>query len=153
MNLELKAAVQGRLKDRLIYVSLVDAVTNQLLETQQGMLTPAGEIEFVFEDPTNPVFIEIAGDTILKTCSSAALSPTQPLKYDFTVKQTQAFGSNQTEVEPGVWGLFNGDFNQDGSIDNTDVAVFTNDPELEGEMSFEELNPNVQESIHVQLPY
>ena len=48
--------------------------------------------------------------------------------YDFTTAATQAYGSNQKEVTPGVWAFYSGDLSpQDGLIDVTDQGLIDND--------------------------
>lgn len=41
--------------------------------------------------------------------------------------QNNAYGDNQKEVEPGVFAIYSGDVNQDGTIDITDQASLGND--------------------------
>ncbi|MBL7772952.1 MAG: hypothetical protein JNM95_08830 [Chitinophagaceae bacterium] len=43
--------------------------------------------------------------------------------YDFSTSANQAFGSNQKDVEPGVWAIYSGDINQDGAIDVFDYLL------------------------------
>jgi hypothetical protein len=45
--------------------------------------------------------------------------------YDFTSSQTQAYGNNLA-VKNGKWCIYNGDVNQDGIVDGTDVAAVDN---------------------------
>jgi hypothetical protein len=35
----------------------------------------------------------------------------------------QAFGDNQAQVEPGVFAIYSGDVNQDGTIDGSDFLI------------------------------
>ena len=41
--------------------------------------------------------------------------------------QNNAYGDNQKEVEPGVFAIYSGDVNQDGTIDISDQADLGND--------------------------
>ena len=43
--------------------------------------------------------------------------------YDFTTAANKAYGSNMKLVKAGVWGLFAGDVNQDGSINGSDRSL------------------------------
>jgi hypothetical protein len=45
--------------------------------------------------------------------------------YDFTSAASQAYGNNQIEVTPGVYAIYSGDMNQDGSINEADLPMFT----------------------------
>ena len=47
--------------------------------------------------------------------------------YDFSVGSNQVFGSNQSEVENGVWALYTGDINQDENIDLLDLGIVDGD--------------------------
>lgn len=39
----------------------------------------------------------------------------------------QAFGDNQAQVAPGVFAIYSGDVNQDGTIDGTDFLIIDTD--------------------------
>jgi hypothetical protein len=47
--------------------------------------------------------------------------------YNFTSSSTKAFGDNQIEVESGVWAIYNGDIDQNGSVDNSDFSEWEAD--------------------------
>jgi len=51
------------------------------------------------------------------------------LTYDFTNAASKAYGSNQIQVDasPVEFANYNGDVNQDGSVDATDVSLVDND--------------------------
>ncbi|MBK7761869.1 MAG: hypothetical protein IPI46_00665 [Bacteroidetes bacterium] len=46
-----------------------------------------------------------------------------PVTYDFTISASQAYGSNQIEVEPGIWAFYSGDINQDENADLLDASL------------------------------
>ncbi|MBL7772267.1 MAG: hypothetical protein JNM95_05385 [Chitinophagaceae bacterium] len=48
--------------------------------------------------------------------------------YDFSSAVNKAFGDNQLEIEPGVFAIYSGDINQDGSIDAFDYLLL--EPEI-----------------------
>jgi hypothetical protein len=52
------------------------------------------------------------------------------INYDFTTAATQAFGSNQVEVEPGVWAFYSGDIDQDYFVDSPDYSLWDADYNL-----------------------
>lgn len=52
---------------------------------------------------------------------------TLPLVYDFSSAANKAYGDNLLELQPGVFGIYSGDINQDEAIDNTDGVDLTND--------------------------
>lgn len=43
-------------------------------------------------------------------------------EYDFTVSANKAYGDNQIELEPGIFGMYAGDINQSGSVTIFDRA-------------------------------
>jgi uncharacterized protein (TIGR02145 family) len=45
--------------------------------------------------------------------------------YDFTTAASQAYGNNQIEVAPGIYAIYSGDMNQDGTINEADLPIFT----------------------------
>ena len=47
--------------------------------------------------------------------------------YDFSSADTQAYGSNMKEMEPGVWAIFTADMNQDEFVDNFDFGLYNMD--------------------------
>ncbi|MBP9933913.1 MAG: hypothetical protein KBF25_09460, partial [Chitinophagaceae bacterium] len=47
--------------------------------------------------------------------------------YDFSTAANKAYGSNQVQVENGIWAFFTGDINQDGVVDGLDYNDWEND--------------------------
>jgi hypothetical protein len=47
--------------------------------------------------------------------------------YDFSLQASQAYGSNQTQIAPGLFALYSGDINQDGVIDGLDYNDWETD--------------------------
>ncbi len=66
-------------------------------------------------------YITIKTRNHLETVSSIPIDfSLTPREYDFTDAAGKAFDSNQLQLEPGVFGIYAGDINQDGSIDIDD---------------------------------
>ena len=66
-------------------------------------------------------FITIKTRNHLETVSSEPIDfALSPREYNFTDAAGKAFGSNQMQLEPGVFGIYAGDIDQDGSIDIND---------------------------------
>lgn len=58
----------------------------------------------------------------LETTAATAINVAgTTISYDFTDQAANAYGGNQKELEPGVFGFFAGDVNQDGAIDGADI--------------------------------
>lgn len=64
--------------------------------------------------------------------ASPLLFSTQIVSYDFSTATTQAFGSKLKNLEPGVFGMYSGDVNQDGIIDLGDLIPSGNKAALAG---------------------
>jgi hypothetical protein len=48
---------------------------------------------------------------------------TSSVLYDFSSSATQAYGSNQKQVEPNVWAIYSGDLSADENIDLLDQGL------------------------------
>ena len=61
--------------------------------------------------------------------SSLALSYSTPLNYNLSSSSSQAFGSNQIQIDalPLRFAVYSGDVNQDGTIDLSDGSLIDND--------------------------
>ncbi len=72
-------------------------------------------------------YIGVRHRNSIETWSANPVLMSNQTTYDFTTAANQAYGSNQVEVEPGVFALFSGDINQDGYIDGFDYPDFDTD--------------------------
>ena len=87
--------------------------------------------------------------------------------YESKAQTNNAYADNQVEVEPGVFAMFTGDIDQNGSIDALDFLIL--DPEIQNgsggyvvtdldgsggvdAIDFLILDPNVQNGIGVAQP-
>ncbi len=104
-------------------VELHDAATYATLFTTTATLHTDGTLSASFAGaPSGSFYIAVKGVNLLQTWSADPQTVgTTPLSYDFTTADTQAYGSNMREMEPGVWAFYNGDLNQDEVIDNVDT--------------------------------
>ncbi|MBX7043020.1 MAG: hypothetical protein K1X85_08965 [Ignavibacteria bacterium] len=73
-------------------------------------------------------YIQLKHRNALETWSSAPVlfSRTSSAEFDFTQTQNSAFGGNMT-LKGGLWCIFSGDADGDGTIDATDLALIDND--------------------------
>jgi hypothetical protein len=104
-------------------VELHDATTLVLVDVAVGTLHTDGHLSVTFNTAAaGSYYIAVKGSNLLQTWSAQPQAVgTTPLIYDFSTADTQAFGSNMREMEPGVFAMYNGDVNQDESIDNLDL--------------------------------
>lgn len=97
--------------------------------TSTGELNTNGTVQFNFNPiPTGLYFIVLKYKNGIETWSASPVPILTSSTYDFTTAANKAFGSNQTEVANGVWALYSGDINQDGSIDAFDYIL--QDPDI-----------------------
>jgi len=94
----------------------VVAVTKALLNTN-------GNATCTFPSITGNYYVAVKHRNGLQTWSSVPVSVgVAPITYDFSNTAGKAYGSNQTEVETGVWALYSGDLNLDENIDLLDLS-------------------------------
>ena len=56
-----------------------------------------------------------------------SFNPNLPVVYDFTTSTSQAYGSNQVQVSPGIWAFFSGDVVVDENLDLLDIGEVETD--------------------------
>ena len=114
-----------------ITVELHDGTTLALFTTTTAMLQTNGLVTATFSSAiSGSYFIVVKHRNAIETWSALpiTISSATPT-YDFTNLDTKAFGNNMILVEPGVWGFYSGDLNQDDVIDGTDAVDLFNDIE------------------------
>jgi len=100
-----------------------------LVESNQTILQTNGMLTANFSSPTAYYYVVIKHRNALETWSANPILLDSTLLVDFTIGSDQAFGDNEVEIEPGIWALYQGDINQDGSIDVFDYLVM--DPDIQ----------------------
>ncbi len=63
----------------------------------------------------------------IETWSEHPIMISSVTNYDFSEAVDKAFGSNQLELEPGIFAFYTGDMNQDGVVDGLDYNDWEND--------------------------
>ncbi len=119
-----------------VHVCLMDEQNHSVVECVDAILDVNGLATCNFSPATfdQDYFIRIQHRNTLETWSSSAIEMQSNSNYDFSDNATKAFGSNQVEVNPGVWALWSGDIAnslvfgvQDGQIDNSDFNALETD--------------------------
>lgn len=82
--------------------------------------------------PSGTYYVSVVHRNSLETWSRAGgeiYSSSGAFQYDFAVDSANAYGGNMKRVDstPGVFALFSGDVNRDGSVDATDLLMIEND--------------------------
>jgi hypothetical protein len=110
------------LRDPLSPTTIVASSTTLLGTDGQAGLTLPGALV------GNSYYIALVHRNAVQTWSAAPVTITNTTTYDFSNAATQAFGSNMTEVLPGVWALYSGDLApQDEVVDFFDQVTLDND--------------------------
>ncbi len=110
-----------------------DATSGTMIAQQAALIHSTGDIVAV-DDATTLTFDQSITDNLfiviwhrnhVNVLSATGLVETGGVyTYDFSTAQGQAYLGNQTEVSAGVWGLYGGDANADGTIDDLDKDVW-----------------------------
>jgi hypothetical protein len=80
---------------------------------------------------TGSYYVTVKNRNHIETVTSAPIDLTNPLvNYNFTTNVNKAFGDNLKTLEPGVFGIYAGDPNNDGAVDALDLLAVQNDATL-----------------------
>ena len=80
--------------------------------------------------PLGNYYLVVKHRNAVKTWSAVPITVANNQTYDFSSAASQAYGSNQVEVEPGVFAIYSGDINQDEGVDNIDGDLLFDDMEI-----------------------
>ena len=100
-----------------------------VIESQKGVLNTSGMGTFNFAIAKNdyPYFIVVKHRNSIETWSASTQTFTSSeLSYDFTTAASQAHGNNMF-LKGSKWCIYNGDINQDGYVNLTDLIAVNND--------------------------
>jgi hypothetical protein len=88
----------------------------------RGVIDTAGQASISFPGAVvgNYYYVVIKHRNSLETWSGDSVLMGATTNYDFSSAATQAYGSNMVDLGSGVFGIYSGDINQDGSIDFLD---------------------------------
>ena len=140
MILNLTAFIQG-FYNPSSDVQVSDTVTVQLrnsaspfavADVSKAVIGTNGTAQFSFTtaSPGN-YYIAFKHRNSIETWSPApiAFSNSVPAAHDFTASVSQAYGSNMMQIDnaPVRFGIFNGDVDQDGTVDASDLSAIDND--------------------------
>ncbi len=107
-----------------IEVELRDADSYNLVDSKKGVLLTDGTISVNFKQPEGTYYIAIKHRNSIQTWSANPVVCSVSTAYDFSNAASQAMGDNQALIEPGVWGFYTGDINQDEFVDGNDYPPF-----------------------------
>lgn len=110
-----------------IYIELRDSADATLTidsDTSVLMTDGSATVQFSVATAGTSYWIVVKHRAAVQTWSAAQVLFTNVTSYDFTTASTQAYGSNMVEVEPGIWGAFIGDIDQDGYVTPFDFPLY-----------------------------
>ena len=131
----LSALIEGlydgtKMKPDTVTVELYNSFSPfTMVDSTKGILDTTGTGIFIFIKAVNdtPYYFAIRHRNAIETWSAAAHSFTSyKLSYDFTTKDSQAYGNNLV-LKGGKYCIYSGDVNQDGLIDLSDLIAIDND--------------------------
>ena len=99
-----------------------------ILFTDTAILQTNGDAQFSFPSSVsgNNYYLVLKHRNALKIWSANSVTLANGFSYDFTTAANKAYGSNQVLLQTGIFGLYSGDVNQDGSINNSDYTSIEN---------------------------
>lgn len=113
-----------------LVIELRNALTPSTVEFQElnAILYTNGYTGIQFPNlAAGSYYVVVKHRNAIQTWSANPVQVADILFYDFTTAASQAYGSNQIEVEPGVFAFYSGDINQDESVDNSDSDLLFDD--------------------------
>lgn len=115
-----------------ITVELRDATNYALVASTDATLQTNGTAVCTYPTaPSGSFYVAVKHRSAIQTWSNAPVTVgSSAVNYDFTNVATKAFGANMVQLESGVWGFYNGDINQDESVDNLDTTDLFTDIEV-----------------------
>jgi len=110
--------------------TMTDSIEVQLRNTISPYSVAASVKSILNSDGTSVCTFPITGNyyiavkhrNAIETWSANPITISSTTNYDFTNASTKAYGSNQIEVESGIWAFYSGDINTDENIDLVDLA-------------------------------
>ena len=154
-----------------IFLSAMDSLTHLEVDRKYGILKTNGEVSVIFS-PTvligTSYYIKINHRNSLETWSALPVLFTSTTTYLFSTNASMAFGDNMIETPDNLgWAIYNGDLNQDGSVDGLDFLIlgpsidigdggyFVGDINGDGSvdgLDFLILDQNIQIGVGIALP-
>jgi chitodextrinase len=103
--------------------------SNTLIGSSIGMLQTNGTLVCNYGSiPTGSYYLVVKHRNTIETWSASTISiGLIPATYDFTTASNKAYGNNMKQLEAGVYGMYTGDINQEGNIDNIDYSMWEQD--------------------------
>lgn len=115
------------------FVGACDTITVELhnstspyaiVASANGIIWQDGDCDVTFSSLSGSYYIVVKHRNAIQTWSAMPVAFGPGItSYDFTTAATQAYGSNQVEVSPGVWAFYSGDVTTDENMDLLDLNL------------------------------
>lgn len=110
-----------------VTVEIRNGVNGSLLAGPvSAVLQTNGTASAVFTAVSGSHYIVIRHRNAVEIWSAAPVAFSTAVNYDFSDADSKAFGSNQVMVAPGIYAMWSGDVNQDGSVESFDYTEMEN---------------------------
>jgi len=129
--------ISGLIADTVTIQIHSDSGNHDSLNAWIGSLSVNGlaQSKFPSQFLNRNVYLSLHHRNSIETWSSSAVPLLSNGSYIFHNASSKAYGGNMADLGNGVWGLYSGDINQDGSIDFLDYPQLDTDA-LNGELGY-----------------
>jgi len=121
-----------------VTISMMSSLDGSHVDSYSSLLHTDGTVSLQLPVSSlgNTYYLRIMHRNSVETWSGSPITINAVTNYDFTDAAEKAYGSNQVEVEPGIWAIYSGDIIdaetgtpgiQDGVIESSDYSQMEND--------------------------
>ncbi|MEO8210468.1 MAG: dockerin type I domain-containing protein, partial [bacterium] len=115
----------------IVYLRNTSSPYNKI-DSAVSVLSSSGQGTFSFQNASNGenYYIQVSHRNSIETWSAAGnIFTSSQLTYNFSTSASRAFGNNMIQVDasPIRFAIYNGDVNQDGIVEVTDMSMIDND--------------------------
>jgi hypothetical protein len=119
---KINAAISSSIADSIIVELHASTSPYATMYSSKGVVNTNGTASISFPNSTldSSYYIVIKHRNSIETWSASPITISNHTIYNFTTSASQAYGANLSNLGKGVFGIYSGDINQDGSIDFND---------------------------------
>ena len=119
---KVNASISNNIADTIIVELHANTSPYAIMYSSKGIINTNGTASIAFPNSAigGSYYIVIKHRNSIETWSAAPVAINNNSIYNFTSSASQAFGANLSNMGDGVFAIFSGDINQDGSVDFND---------------------------------
>jgi hypothetical protein len=119
---KVNASISNSIADSIIVELHASTSPYANMYSSKGVVNTNGTAAISFPNSTldSSYYIVIKHRNAIETWSAAPVTISNHTFYNFTTSASQAYGNNLSNMGDGVFGMYSGDINQDGSVDFND---------------------------------